>query len=373
MQWARYVVGSGVELAGAATPFGEENSFATRLCARNHERMSIASDGASVRDGGGVEVAPPAVGVRLAWSSMPAGLRHAVEQQLGGPVVEAVTQPGGFSPGVAARLKTATGTRAFVKAVGPELNPESPRLHRAEARIAAALPEGTPAPRLLGFFDEDGWVVLVFKDIEGAPPVLPWKAPELTRVLDAVAELAVALTPAPIDAPAVADRFGEQFQGWRRLVEAQRRGDDDLAGLDTWARRHLVDLAALETGWEAAAEGPTLVHADLRADNVLLTADRVVVVDWPWACLAAPWFDLVAMLPSVRMQGGPSPETLFGDHPVARTADPGAVTAVLAALTGFFVQHSRQPSPPGLPTLREFQAAQGRTALAWLKVRTTWR
>jgi hypothetical protein len=49
------------------------------------------------------------------------------------------------------------------------------------------------------------------------------------------------------------------------------------------------------------------------------------------------------------------------------------VTAVLAALTGFFVWHSRQPPPPGLPTLREFQAAQGRTALAWLKIRTTWR
>ena len=214
---------------------------------------------------------------------------------------------------------------------------------------------------------------MVFEDIEGAPPALPWEAAELARVLDALAELAVALTPAPIDAPTVADRFGEEFQGWRRLVEAQRRGDDDLLGLDAWACRHLVDLAALETGWEAAAEGPTLVHADLRADNILLAGDRMVVVDWPWACLAAPWFDLVAMLPSVHMQGGPSPETLFGDHLVGKTADPGAVTAVLAALTGFFVWQSRQPPPPGLPTLREFQAAQGRTALAWLKVRTTWR
>ena len=39
--------------------------------------------------------------------------------------------------------------------------------------------------------------MLVFEDIEGAPPVLPWEAAELARVLDAVAELAVALTPAP--------------------------------------------------------------------------------------------------------------------------------------------------------------------------------
>jgi hypothetical protein len=73
------------------------------------------------------------------------------------------------------------------------------------------------------------------------------------------------------------------------------------------------------------------------------------------------------------MQGGPSPETLFNDDLVAKTADPEAVTAVLAALTGYFVRQSRQPPPPGLPTLREFRAAQGRTALAWLKIRTTWR
>ena len=45
---------------------GEENLFATRLCARNYDRMSGASDGTSVRDGDGVE-APPAAGVRMAW------------------------------------------------------------------------------------------------------------------------------------------------------------------------------------------------------------------------------------------------------------------------------------------------------------------
>jgi len=307
--------------------------------------MSRTSDGPSGWDDTGVERPPPAVGMRLAWPLVPAGLRQAVEQRLGGRVVEAVTQPGGFSPGVAARVKTATGKRAFVKAVGPVPNPESPDIHRAEARIAASLPEGTPAPRLLGFFDQDGWVALMFEDIEGHLSAQPWVADELALVLEAVAELAVALTPAPIDAPTVADRFGEEFRGWRRLAEAERRGDDNLAGLDALARRHLVDLAALENRWDTAAAGASLVHADLRADNLLLTGDRVVVVDWPWACLAVSWFDLVAMLPSVHMQGGPLPETIFNDHPVAQTANPDAVTAVLAALTGFFVRQSRQPPP----------------------------
>jgi hypothetical protein len=40
---------------------------------------------------------------------------------------------------------------------------------------------------------------------------------------------------------------------------------------------------------------------------------------------------------------------------------------VLAALAGFFAHRSTLPAPPGLPTLRPFQAGQGREALAWLK------
>ena len=83
--------------------------------------MSRTSGGPSGWDDAGAEKPPPAAGMRLAWPLVPAGLRQAVEQRLGGRVVEAVTQPGGFSPGVAARLKTATGKRAFVKAAGPAI------------------------------------------------------------------------------------------------------------------------------------------------------------------------------------------------------------------------------------------------------------
>jgi aminoglycoside phosphotransferase (APT) family kinase protein len=334
--------------------------------------MSTAANGTSSGQWDGEQDPPPAVGVRLPWPSVPTELRDAVEERLGSRVVEAVTQPGGFSPGVAARLRLVNGERAFVKAVGPAPNPDSPDIHRAEARIAASLPDRTPAPRLLGSFDQDGWVVLLFEDVEGTMPAQPWVPGELSRVLDALGDLAESLTPTPVDAPPVAVRFDDQFHGWRRLADTYSRGEDTLAGLDPWARRHLMDLAALEAGWTTAAEGTALVHADLRADNLLLTHDRVLVVDWPWACVAAPWFDLLAMLPSVRMQGGPPSETIFDDHPVAKAADPDAVTTVLAALSGYFVRQARQPPPPGLPTLREFQGAQGQTGLEWLQTRTRW-
>lgn len=90
--------------------------------------------------------------MRLPWPAIPAELRDTVESHLGDRVAEAIAQPGGFSPGVA----LAGGGRAFVKAVGPEPNPETADMHRAEARIAASLPGGVPAPRLLDSFERDG-------------------------------------------------------------------------------------------------------------------------------------------------------------------------------------------------------------------------
>jgi aminoglycoside phosphotransferase (APT) family kinase protein len=260
-----------------------------------------------------------------------------------------------------------------VKAVSEAANPESPGIHRAEAVIAAALPAGTPAPRLLAAYDQDGWVGLLFEDVEGAMPLQPWVRPELDRVLGALADLARLLTPSPLDRPPAAQALRDSFVGWRRLAADHAANQDDLADLDPWALRHLAELAALEARWEAGSAGRTLAHADIRADNLLLTADgRVVFVDWPWACVAAPWFDLVLMLPSVRMQGGPHSAELFDRHPVAAGADPAAVSAVLAAFTGMLLERSRQPAPPGLPTLRPFQAAQAVAALEWLRARTNW-
>ncbi|MEV0092942.1 aminoglycoside phosphotransferase family protein [Streptomyces sp. NPDC050738] len=311
--------------------------------------------------------APPAAGVRLPWEELPAAVRRAVEELLGAKVEAAATQSGGFSPGLAARLLLADGRRAFVKAVSAGANARSPHFHRAEARNAAALPDGVPAPRLLGAYDDGDWVVLAFEDIDGHQPQIPWQREQLARVLDAVGDLSDRLTPSPVEVPYAADVLSGDFSGWRKLAEAGDPGERDA--LDPWAGRHLDTLAHLADGWADAARGETLAHGDLRADNILLTPERVVFVDWPHACRAVPWFDLLVMLPCVAAQGGPDPQELFLRHPLGRDADPDAVTAVLAALTGYFVRGSLQPPPPGLPTLRAFQGAQGAAALGWLRKR----
>lgn len=320
---------------------------------------------------------PPAQGVRIAWDDLPPTVRARVESALGSRVVAQASQPGGFSPGVAARLRLADGRRVFVKAVAAAPNPDAPRFHRREAAIVAALPAGLPVPRLLWHHDgtqedQNGWVVLVFEDIEGHNPPLPWNARDLDRVLTALADLSRQLTPSPIPAGQVRtarDFLLAEFRGWGKAADA---GPDLLDRLDPWSRRHLDQLIALEADAPAAVEGNTLLHTDIRADNLLLTDARVWFVDWPHATIGAAWVDSILLAPSVTMQGGPPPETVLAHHPAAAGADPTALDAAIAATAGFFTYLALLPPPPGLPTLRAFQAAQGVVARQWLAQRRGW-
>lgn len=115
-----------------------------------------------------------------------------------------------------------------------------------------------------------------------------------------------------------------------------------------------------------SAAGETLLHADIRADNLLLTPAGVTVVDWPHACRGAAFTDLVIFAPSVAIQGGPEPATLLARSRAGRAASRDAVTAVVCALADYFTERSLRPVPPGLPTVRRFQAAQGEVARHWL-------
>jgi aminoglycoside phosphotransferase (APT) family kinase protein len=305
-----------------------------------------------------------AQGVRLEWDDLPLTVREAIEERLGGRVIEARTQQGGFSPGLGARARVDTGRRVFLKALSPAQNPEAPDIYRREGLIAAALPSAAPVSRLLWMNDEGqgGWVVLAFEDVDGHLPSLPWHPEELERVVAAIAEMHEALTPSPLDVAPVGEKMKEWLNGWQRL-----RGDE--SGLDTWSRRHLDRLVDLEAHAAEAAAGETLLHFDLRADNILLAGDRVVIVDWPGACIGAAWVDIVGMAPSVELEGGPDPARFFAMYPAARLADSYEVDAVLATFAGFFTYNSLQPAPIGLPTLRAFQAAQGKGARRWLAQR----
>lgn len=302
----------------------------------------------------------PAQGVRIGWADLPVDVQVAVERLLGGRVVAARSQPGGFSPGVADRVELADGRRAFVKAVSPGLNEHTPGLHRREALVSAALPAHAPAPRLLGVHDDGDWVALVLEDVEGRHPHTPWVAAELAAVLavlPSVAALDVALA-----LPPVADELADDLRGWERVAA------DVPADLDGWAHRELATLRRLAARAPEVLVGDCLVHSDVRADNLLLRPDgSVVLVDWPWAARGPSWFDALLLLVNARLYGGHDVDALLRSS--AAEVDDEDLTAVLAGLAGYFVDRARRPAQLGLPTVRAFQAAQGVAVLGWVRER----
>ncbi|NUO60097.1 MAG: phosphotransferase [Hamadaea sp.] len=297
-------------------------------------------------------------GNRARWEDLPESVHAVIERAVGGRVIGAASQPGGFSPAMASVLTLADGRTVFAKAVTEERSEYAAGAIRRETDILAGLPPQVPAPALIwggDHIDEAGdWAIMVTEAVDGWTPAQPWQPDELRRFLDAATVLADSLTPAPFPAPAVAE-------------------DPDFVG--NWAtltHPHLDELVELEFGWVAATEGDALLHGDLRADNFLLTTTGFAVVDWPAACLGVRWLDLMISLPSVAMHGGGDPEALWSAHPLSREADPGAVDSVLATLAGYFLARAVLPPVPLLPTLRDFQRAQGEVALRWLSGRRGW-
>jgi aminoglycoside phosphotransferase (APT) family kinase protein len=302
---------------------------------------------------------------RPAYDTLPAAVRAWAEEALGSPVGAWTSEPGGFSPGVAARVTCADGTRAFVKAVSAEVNSISPDMHRTEATVTAALPRRLGSPRLLASYDDGTWVALLLEQVDGRPPAVPWQPAELAAALRTLDRLSV--EPALPGLPTAEDVLGEDFTCWRRMAEAP---PDDL---ESWQLVHLDELAELEAGWVDAAAGDRLLHLDVRGDNMLVRADgEIVLVDWPWAAAGDPVLDLIGFLPSAMLNGVSDPEAVLDATATGRAATPAAVASLLAAFVGYMEWARRQPPPPGIETVRAFQAAQGRVAGDWLRRRTGW-
>ncbi|MEO6125816.1 MAG: phosphotransferase [Ilumatobacteraceae bacterium] len=307
---------------------------------------------------------------RAEWADVPVSFRSAVDRQIGSPIVGAINIAGGFSPGPAAVCSLADGRSVFVKACGPELNTFTPAMHRREATILGQLPSEFPVPRLLGVVDDDDWVALIIEAVDGTMPRAPLSAAEVTAVLDVVDHLAEIGNPSPI---ADLAHVGPSGRDHVAVYSWQRLSNDGLVDrLDPWTTRHLADLTELESGWLEAVAGDTLLHGDLRTDNIIIGASSTYVVDWPAAGVGAPWVDLVGLLPALHLDGGPVPDEIFTTRPLGHSADPGAVDSYLSALAGYFTRQSLLPPPPGIATVRSFQAAQGAVCRAWLGDRLGW-
>jgi len=304
--------------------------------------------------------------VRTAYPGIPARVRDWVSEALGSPVVSWDEQTGGMSPGCATRLVTADGTRAFVKAVGAELNPDSPSLFRREVEALGLIGDDPLWADLVASYDDGSWVALVLEDVEGRHADLRDDR-EMETLLAATDRLGARLAAVPpptrltdtfagpgfIDVSAVLAR-------WVEAVALLPDLPDDLvpASLRGRAERCRELSRVLLDPWPGH-----LAHWDIRNDNLLVRTDgSLVFVDWGACAVGPDWVDpLLARLERV--------DTPWFDDSLATStalvaAGDDAVTAWLLGFGCHLAWRSTTAVDVGLPTLNDFRRTESRRVLA---------
>ena len=301
---------------------------------------------------------------RPAWADLPVAVRAWVEDRLGARVAAAASQRSGYTPGFAARLQLDDGRRVFAKIAGwgKEWLLES---YANEALKRRTLPVAVPAPELI--FDDraviDGadWQLLVFAEIDGRPPHRPWTDADLATAVRAVETAAQALTPAPAGYP------------WEPLSQALGGlGPDKEQMIIERFGDHADELRDLIIALPERCNGISLVHCDLRDDNMIIGADgRAWIVDWNFPALGKPFVDLVTLLMSARGDGH-DVEAILEASPVVTPEDKEAIDSLLADLALYYAIASTSPEPDGSPFLREHQRWNGVVVADWLAERRGW-
>jgi hypothetical protein len=303
---------------------------------------------------------------RLEWPHLPPQIRALIERRCGSPVADAASQGAGFTPGFASVLTCEDGTRHFVKAASVRAQRMFAGAYREEARKLTALPPTAPAPQLLWHVADEDWVVLGIEYVESRPPQRPWQVSEVERCLRMTEQLAADLTPPP--AALASDTFTAEAAAWPAYWATVRADLPDLPGI----AEHLDEAAALAARFADVAAGDTLVHTDVRDDNLMLTTDgRVLLCDWNWPVVGAPWLDTVFLMIGPRGDGL-DVDALLATAPVTRDVPAESIDIVIALVTAYFLMSAAQPVPPTSPYIRDVQRWQGEVCWRWLAERRGW-
>lgn len=170
-------------------------------------------------------------------------------------------------------------------------------------RIVYRSLSGAPfLPRLIGWHDDGERPALAIEDLSGAEWPPPWTPARIDTVRESLAQ--VARTPPPAALPS-ASQSQFDLNGWPEIAT----DPGPFLGLGmcsaAWLERALPVLD--EAAKSADLGGDSLLHMDVRSDNLCVSGDRAILIDWNWACRGNAAFDLAAWLPSLHAEGDRRP------------------------------------------------------------------
>jgi hypothetical protein len=239
------------------------------------------------------------------------------------------------------------GTGAFVKIAAYDYTADWLRNEHANY---VALIDCPHVPRLVGWDDDGDSPALAIEDLSDARWPPPWTEHDIGAVREALDAVHDTPPPRPEESPLT--HLPDLRDGW-----AEVRDDPEpfLAvgfAATGWIEAHLDALDAAAR--RASLEGASLLHMDVRSDNLCLRGSDVRFVDWNMACAGDATFDLAAWLPSLADEAGIEPWRILPDQP-----------ELAAMLAGYFCCRAGRPPIPQAPHARPLQRSQGHVALRW--------
>jgi hypothetical protein len=199
-----------------------------------------------------------------------------------------------------------SGDRVFVKAATDD---DTEAWLRNERRVLAF--GGSFQPGVVAFIEPPGArPILVTEDLSRAywpasHAGVRWRPGDIDRVLDAVRRMSATRAP---------DELGEHT-----VAHAGPHWPTLLSAPEEFLRLELCDEAWLARAGSALAtaevhldpRGEALVHGDVRSDNICIRDEDVIFVDWSSSGRGDPMSDLAELLPTLHLEGGPTPYSVM--------------------------------------------------------------
>lgn len=271
--------------------------------------------------------------------------RLPIERMVRQPIVHLRPVRRGYTAALRIVATLADHATVFIKLA---TTPDTAAWLRHEYAVYQSL-SGTFLPQLLGWHDDGERPILVLEDLSHAywPP--PWTSQHIELVQATLAVVAHS----SVAGVQKLDEHNDLLAGWTKVAADPA----PFLGLHLvshqWLEAALPVLLAVDG--QGAVVGNALLHCDVRSDNLCFVDDRVVLVDWNWAALGNPLFDVAAWLPSLAVEGGPAPEAILPDA--------GALAAVIS---GYLAARAGLPEPPTAPGVRALQRDQLQVTLPWV-------
>jgi hypothetical protein len=252
----------------------------------------------------------------------------------------------GYTPAQRWVIQFSDGSSAFAK-IGT--TPLTANWLRAEYKWYSAL-SGNFLPKVYGFEDDPEQPILLLEDLSRAywPP--PWRPGDIELLQKTLHQIA-STRPLPAGITSLQEIRGF-LRGWDKIALDPEAFLSLGFCTKAWLDHALPILREAEN--KAQVDGNDLLHSDVRSDNLCILGGRMVFVDWNNPLRGNALFDLAAIAPSLRLEGGPLPEELLPNQPY-----------LAAAVCGYFAANAGLPIIPNAPKVRWIQLRQLRMALPW--------